>query len=98
LQAALWRHSGDRERAARAAGRSGQAVGVLLLFVGGIAFLRDAANGLWLMLLGFFICGSAAEEVRRSVLSSALRGVLVSQAMSSPVETLPEWLTAARFV
>ncbi|MBV9026562.1 MAG: site-2 protease family protein, partial [Streptomycetaceae bacterium] len=98
LQAALWRHSGDRERAARAAGRSGQAVGVLLLFAGGVAFLRGAANGLWLMLLGFFICGSAGEEVRRSVLSSALRGVPVAQAMTSPVETLPEWLTVARFV
>jgi Zn-dependent protease/predicted transcriptional regulator len=98
LQAALWRHSGDRERAARAAGRSGQAIGVLLLSVGGIAFLRGNADGLWLMLLGFFIYGSAGEEVRRSVLSSALRGVPVSQAMSSPVETLPEWLTVARFV
>ncbi|MCQ4080001.1 site-2 protease family protein [Streptomyces sp. RB6PN25] len=97
LQAALWRHSGDRERAARAAGRSGQAVGVLLLFVGGIAFLRGSANGLWLMLIGFFITGSAGEEVRRAVLSSALRGVPVSQAMSSPVDTLPEWLTVARF-
>jgi CBS domain-containing protein len=98
LQAALWRHSGDRERAARAAGRSGQAVGVLLLLAGGIAFLQGDGNGLWLMLLGFFLYGSAGEEVRRSVLSSTLRGVPVSQAMSSPVETLPEWLTVARFV
>lgn len=98
LQAVLWRHSGDRERAARTAGRSGQAVGVLLLFAGGVAFLRGSANGLWLMLIGFFISGSAGEEVRRSVLSGALRGVTVSQAMTSPVDTLPEWLTVSRFV
>jgi Zn-dependent protease/predicted transcriptional regulator len=98
LQAALWRHSGDRERATRAAGRSGQTVGVLLLLAGGLAFLRGSASGLWLMLIGFFISGSASEEVRHSVLSSALRGVPVSQAMTSPVETLPEWLTVARFV
>ncbi|MEU1629947.1 site-2 protease family protein [Streptomyces sp. NPDC020096] len=98
VQAVLWGRTGDRERAERVAGRCGQVVGTLLLGLGVISFFRGAANGLWLMLIGFFLSGTAGAEAQRATLSAALRGVPVARAMSAPVVTSPEWLTVTRFL
>ncbi|MEU7181282.1 MULTISPECIES: site-2 protease family protein [Streptomyces] len=98
VQALLWWRTGDRERADLAASRSGQVMGVLLVAVGWISVLRGAASGLWLVFVGLFIMLAAASERRRTTLDTALRGVRVADAMSSPVATGADWLTAQRFI
>ncbi|WP_406516509.1 site-2 protease family protein [Streptomyces sp. NBC_00134] len=98
VQAALWWHTGDRERADRAASRSGQVVGVLLMVVGWIGLLRGGPGGLWLVFVGLFITVVAGAERQRAVIHTALRGVRVDGAMSSPVTTGADWLTAQRFI
>ncbi|MCX5193320.1 site-2 protease family protein [Streptomyces sp. NBC_00249] len=98
LQALLWWRTGDRQRADRAASRSGQVIGVLLAAVGWISFLRGAPDGLWLVLVGVFITVVAGAERQHAVLHTAVEGVGVADAMSSPVATGPDWLTVRRFI
>lgn len=98
LQALLWWRTGDRQRADRAASRSGQVMGVLLASVGWISFLRGAPGGLWLVLVGFFITVIAGAERQRAALDTAVEGARVADAMSSPVSTGPDWLTVQRFI
>ncbi|WP_051967603.1 site-2 protease family protein [Kitasatospora mediocidica] len=98
LQAVLWWRRGDREQAQRIAGRTGQVAGTLMAVAGWVELTHGASAGLWLILVGFFISLSAVAEVRRATLETALRGVLVAQAMSSPVTTGADWLTVDRFL
>ncbi|MER6104800.1 site-2 protease family protein [Streptomyces sp. NPDC001832] len=98
VQALLWWRTGDRERADRAASRSGQVVGGLLMAFGWISFLRGAPGGLWLVLVGLFIALVAGAERQRAVTYTALRGIKVADAMSSPVTTGADWLTVRHFI
>ncbi|AJF70284.1 site-2 protease family protein [Streptomyces vietnamensis] len=98
LQALLWWRTGDRERAELAVSRAGQAMGMLLVVVGWASLLRGAPGGLWLAFVGLFIMVVAGAERRRAALHTAVRGVRVADAMSSPVATGADWLTAQRFI
>ncbi|MFI8243650.1 site-2 protease family protein [Streptomyces sp. NPDC085866] len=98
LQAALWWRTGDRERAQRAAGRSGQIIGIALAVVGWLTLARGVTGGLWLMIVALFVATAAAAERRWAQLALALRGVRVAEAMTSPVVTGPDWLTVDRFL
>ncbi|MFC9243114.1 site-2 protease family protein [Streptomyces sp. NPDC057136] len=98
LQALLWWRTGDQERAELASSRSGQVMGMLLVAVGWISLLRGAPGGLWLAFVGLFIMVVAGAERRRAALHTAVRGVRVADAMSSPVATGADWLTAQRFI
>lgn len=98
LQAVWWWRTGDRERAQRVAGRSGQVVGMALGVLGWLAFVRGVPGGLWLMLVGLFVAGVAAAERRWARLAMALRGVRVADAMTSPAVTGPDWLSVDRFL
>ncbi|WP_149827305.1 site-2 protease family protein [Streptomyces tailanensis] len=98
VQALMWWRTGDRDRAERAAARSGQVLGMLLIALGWIAVLRGAFGGLWLAVIGFFVVIVAGAERRRARLVPALRGVKAADAMSSPVETCPDWFTVERCV
>lgn len=98
VQAAWWWRTGDRERGQRAAGRSGQIVGMALAVLGWLVFARGMASGLWLIVIGLFVTVVAAAERRWAQLATALRGVRVAEAMTSPAVTGPDWLTVDRFL
>ncbi|MEZ0095597.1 site-2 protease family protein [Streptacidiphilus sp. EB129] len=98
LQAVLWSRTGDRDRAERAADRGGRTIGLLIVTLGAILLFRAASQGVWLLLIGFFIAVTAEMERRRAVFGSALREVSVADAMSSPVQTAPNWLTVDQFL
>ncbi|MER6351843.1 site-2 protease family protein [Streptomyces sp. NPDC001634] len=98
LQAALWWRTGDRDRGQRAAGRSGQVIGMVLAGAGWLVFVRGNPGGLWLVLIGMFVAVTAGAERRWAELHAALRGVRTGEAMTSPVVTAPDWLTVDRFL
>jgi Zn-dependent protease len=87
LRAVLWRRYGDRERAERAAGRTGQFLGALVVALGiSEAFAYRSADGaldgLWLMLIGWFLITAAAAETRASAARTTLVGVHVADVMT----------------
>jgi Zn-dependent protease/predicted transcriptional regulator len=98
LQAAVWWRTGDRARADRTAGRAGQLAGALLIGLGALILLRGGLDGIWLMLIGFFITTTAQAETRQATVQTMLHGVRLAQVMSSPVATAPDWLTVDRFI
>lgn len=98
VQAVMWWRTGDRDRAERAAARSGQVLGILLIGVGWISVLYGVWSGLWLAVLGFFVLIVAGAERQRARMAPALRGVRAADAMSSPVETCQDWLTVERCI
>ncbi|MGC9544542.1 site-2 protease family protein [Streptomyces sp. UG1] len=98
VQAAMWWRTGDRDRAERAAARGGQILGILLIAGGWISVLGGALSGLWLAIIGFFVLIVANAERQHAKLAPALRGVRAADAMTSPVETCPDWITVQRCV
>lgn len=98
VQSVIWWRTGDRDRAERAAARGGQVLGFLLIAGGWVSVLRGGLGGLWLMVIGFFVLIVANAERRQAGMASALRGVRAADAMASPVETCPDWLTVERCV
>ncbi|AJT65960.3 Putative zinc metalloprotease Rip3 [Streptomyces lydicus] len=98
VQALLWWRMGDRERADMTASRGGQVTGVLMAVGGWVLLLRGAPVGLWVVFIGLFIMVVAGAERRHAALHTALRGVRVSETMTSPVFTGADWLTVQRFI
>jgi CBS domain-containing protein len=98
VHAALWWRTGERDRAELAADRGGQVIGIALIAFGWLSLLNGATGGLWLAFIGLFITLTAGAERQHAVLTTALRGVRVAEAMSSPVATAPDWLTVDRFI
>jgi Zn-dependent protease/CBS domain-containing protein len=98
VQAVMWWRTGDRDRAERAAARSGQVLGILLIGVGWISVLYGVWSGLWMAVLGFFVLIVAGAERQRARMAPALRGVRAADAMSTPVETCQDWLTVERCI
>ncbi|KAK1180274.1 site-2 protease family protein [Streptomyces sp. NBS 14/10] len=98
VQAVMWWRTGDRERAERAAGRSGQIFGMAMIAFGWVAFIRGATGGLWFSLIGLFMVIIANAERQHATLTETLRGVRVADAMSHPVAAGADWLTVDRFI
>lgn len=90
LRAFLWWRTGDRVRAASGAAAAGRAFGWLLVALGVfLAFTGPAFNGLWLVLIGWFIAAAASAEERQTQLRAVLSGVPVRQAMTPDPITAP---------
>jgi Zn-dependent protease len=72
LYAFVWRRHGDRLRATRAASRAGSAIGTVLIVLGFVEIARGTAleRGIWLALLGWFLCTGARAEAHDAVAES----------------------------
>jgi hypothetical protein len=78
----IWWAGGDRDRAARIAAQAGQFLGVLLAGVGFLLVLNDRWDGLWLVLVGWFLTGTASAEGTHNRLAARLRGQRVDWSRS----------------
>jgi len=89
LRAIVWRLTGDKARSTRLSARAGQlfsylmgGFGVYLLLVGSVG------NGLWLVVLAFFLGSAARAAVAQSRLDERLDGVTVADIMDPHPFTL----------
>ena len=68
LRAALWRRTGSRLRATRAAVGVSRGVSAGLIVLGALGFaVGTGFGGLWLALIGWFLLSAAAAELRDAV-------------------------------
>jgi CBS-domain-containing membrane protein len=61
-------------------------------------FFGSVLNGAWLVFLGWFLLSAAGAEERGAEVHELLESLPVSAAMSSPVVTVPDWLSVEEFL
>jgi len=99
LGAVLWWRSGSRQRGVHRAVQIAR-VFAFLMIAGGVfaLFAGQPITGIWLAFVGWFLLSAGAAEEAGSTIRTALRSVPVSSAMTSPVVTLPDWVTVETFL
>jgi Zn-dependent protease/predicted transcriptional regulator len=99
VRAAIWRATGNVERATRWAAWLGQVIGWTIVLLGvGLAFAgRDIgiALGMWTAFVGWFIASAAAQAYEGVVVQEALAGVDVARLMRRRFQALPADATVA---
>jgi Zn-dependent protease len=100
LKAALWKITGDRQKATRWSGYSGQALGLLMLVQGGILFFGGGggSNGLWLALIGWFLYSNASRALQSGALQKVLLEEPAEQVMTRDFKLVEATMTLREFV
>jgi Zn-dependent protease len=89
-RAVAWKITGDRNRGTRFSARLGQLFSYLLIGFGIYILARgDALNGIWFMVLGWFLGQAAGGAVASSRFSERLEGVTVSDVMDDQPLAVP---------
>jgi len=100
LSSFFWWRQGSRQRGVHTAVRIGRFVAYLMIAIGVIEVITPGGviDGIWLAFLGWFLLSAGQSEETGTVIRSSLRSVPVSAAMSSPVVTIPDWLSVEQFL
>jgi Zn-dependent protease/CBS domain-containing protein len=102
LRAIIWRATGDLHAATRWASGIGRVAAMLLIFAGvlmlfghRIPYLGSGpVQGLWLILIGWFLMSAAVESYRQTVARGLYRGLPASRLMRSSARPVSENDTA----
>lgn len=96
-RALVWKLTGDRAKATRAAAAMGRVFGWTLIAVGLLLALRGATfDGLWLAVLGWLLSQSARGAMAQTAFTERLEGVTVADIMDTEPVTIPAEASAAR--
>jgi Zn-dependent protease len=99
FRAAVWWLTGDLERATRMAANTGRAVAWGLMAVGFLQLLQGGTvQGLWLMLIGWFLQVAAKNSQMQSLLRQALAGLSVRDLMRTRFDVVESGLALGAFV
>jgi len=99
LSSLFWWRQGTRQRGVHSAVRIGRVLAYVMIGLGIVlTFTVSVVNGIWLAFIGWFLLSAGSQEEAGAVMKAALRSVPVSAAMSSPVVTIPDWLTIGQFL
>src|SRR5712692_40098 len=99
LSSFFWWRSGSRQRGVHSAVRIGRVFAYLMIAFGVFElFTGSVLNGIWIAFIGWFLLSAGSSEEAGTAVRDLLRSVPVSAAMSSPVVTIPDWLTVEQFL
>lgn len=92
LRAIVWWRTGSIDRATRLAADLGKSFAVALMFLGAMLIFRGALlGGIWLIFIGMFLRGSAAQGYEQMSLKRVLESVKVGEVMiQAPVTVSPD--------
>jgi Zn-dependent protease len=96
-RAVIWRFTGNRNSATRIAGGIGVAFAYLIIGFGIFLAARGGlVDGLWLVVLGWFIAQSARSAVASTAFTERLDGITVADIMDAQPVTMPATATVAQ--
>jgi len=99
LRSAIWKATGNLQRATRVATLGGSALAYLLIAYGvWQAFRGEVLNGMWLALIGWFVRNAARSSYRQFSVVHALEAVPAREAMTRWPETVPPEMTLQQLV
>jgi Zn-dependent protease len=92
LRAIVWWRTGSLDRATRLVSDLGKGFAMALMFLGALLIFRGALlGGIWLIFIGMFLRGSAAQGYEQMSLMRALQSVKVGDVMiQSPLTVSPD--------
>jgi len=94
-RAIAWKVTGDRHRATRLAGRLGQGFAYILIGLGLFLLATgDAADGIWLAILGWFLSQGARGAVVSSQFAERIEGVTAADLMDDEPVAIASETTA----
>jgi Zn-dependent protease/CBS domain-containing protein len=99
LRSLIWWRSRNMQSATRIASNIGRAFGFLFI-LGGIwlAFTGNFFNGIWLVLIGWFLETAASGSYRQMMIQDMLRGHTASEVMSRDCVVVPPDITVEHLV
>jgi Zn-dependent protease len=99
FRGSLWKHSKNLVQATRIATRVSEALS-LLMMLGGFAaiILGDFVDGIWIVVLGWFIKSGAETSLRQTLVGETLGGVTVADIMTRQILTVPPDITLQQVV
>jgi Zn-dependent protease/CBS domain-containing protein len=99
LRSLIWWRSRNLQSATRIASNIGRAIGFLFI-IGGIflAFTGNFFNGIWLVLIGWFLESAASSSYKQLMLLEILKGHKASEVMSRDCTMVPPDITIERLV
>jgi Zn-dependent protease/CBS domain-containing protein len=90
LRAAVWHFTQDFQRATRIAAATGSVLAFALIALGVVNIIGGAfVQGIWQMLIGFFVYSAAGASRAHAELRGTLHGVPVSRIMRHDLVTVP---------
>jgi Zn-dependent protease/predicted transcriptional regulator len=99
LSSVLWWRSGSRQRGVHNAVRIGRVFAYLMIAIGVLELFSGAVvDGIWIAFIGWFLLSAGSSEEVGTTIKALLKSVPVSAAMTSPVVTVPDWLTVEQFL
>src|SRR6185437_11611523 len=95
----FWWRSGSRLRGVHNAVRVGRVFAYLMIAAGVLELFGGAVvDGIWIAFIGWFLLSAGSSEEMGTTIKALLQSVPVSAAMTSPVVTIPDWLTVEQFL
>lgn len=89
FRAMIWGATKNFSRATRIAGGSGRMIAYALILLGGFAVFKGfVGQGLWSVVIGFFLLNAAQESVAQSAIRETLSGLRAADVMSHEVPTV----------
>ena len=89
-RAIVWKITGNRNTATRVSGRIGEGFAYLLIGLGIFLAARgNLLNGIWLVVLGWFIAQSARAAVASTAFTERLDGITVADIMDAQPVSMP---------
>jgi len=93
LRSILWEKTKDYFYATRKASSLGRKIALFFIIFGLFSILMGFMNGIWLMLIGWFLYTAAEESYQRASLQESLLGVKVKDVMITEMVTISSLTT-----
>jgi Zn-dependent protease/predicted transcriptional regulator len=99
FRGSVWKLSNNFVGATRTATRVSEGISLLMMFGGVMLILfGEFVDGIWVMVLGWFIRSGAETSLKQTLVGEALFGVSVGDIMSREVLTVPPEITVQQLV
>jgi len=99
FRGSVWKRSGNLVGATRTAVRVSEGLSLLMMFGGFMLIIfSDFVDGIWIIVLGWFIKAGAETSLKQTLVGEALTGVSVGDIMTRDVMSVPPEITVQQLV